>query len=53
MIVVDHAAGEEIDAEWSRLVANLEGVEGAGVVVPPEVTDEALIAVGELLAAEF
>jgi hypothetical protein len=53
MVVGHHAAGEEIDAKRSGLIAQLEPVKGAGIVVPAKVTHEALIAVGELLAADF
>ena len=52
-VVVDDAAGEQIDAEEWILPANFEGIERPGDVVPTERADESLIAVGEFLAAEF
>ena len=49
MIVVHEPAREEVDAEERVLPAELQGVEGAGVVVPAQVADQAVVAVEELL----
>ena len=46
-IELARAPGEDIDAEQRVLPADLHGVEGAGVVIPAEMTDEALVAVYE------
>src|SRR4051812_37624352 len=53
IVIVDQAAGEEIDAEEPVLPANLGGIEGAGIVVPAEIAEQALVAVDEFLAADL
>lgn len=53
MIVVNETAGEHIDSENWILPAYFRGIEGARVVIPAQMTEQALVAIREFLTAEF